>query len=102
MSEISFIAVNNKIFNLNKIFVFSTPLEHPPSDQGYIKSETVKKNNLFRLKLSDKSLVCCNNNKKSRIRETLNLSTDADHRTNAKITRTRFRMGSGGYNPEKI
>ena len=40
--------------------------------------------------------------KKSRIRETLNLSTDADNRTNAKITRTRFRMGSGGYNPEKI
>ena len=39
---------------------------------------------------------------KSRIRETLNLSTDADNRTNAKITQTRFRMGSGGCNPEKI
>ena len=40
--------------------------------------------------------------KKSRIRETLNLSTDADYRTSAKITLTRFRMESGGYNPEQI
>ena len=40
--------------------------------------------------------------KKSRIRDTLNLSTDADNRTNAKITRTRFRMGSGGYNRKRF
>ena len=48
--------------------------------------------------------------KKSRIRETPTLSTDADRRTDTNWKRlrdlcktiTRFRMGSGGYNPDKI